>query len=102
MPFANSAMSAMNGAHLYFVSMTTVSGSGVLMSLIAESRYPQPCEPVALVCSIENLTSADVIFWPFENSTPGRRWKVYVFLSGERVTDFASHGFTLLPSALTV
>ena len=75
MPLANRAMSARNGAHGYLVWMTTVSGSGVVMSLIAASRYPQPWLALR-VWSIENFTSAEVIGLPFENFTPGRRWNV--------------------------
>ena len=34
---------------------------------------------------LESTTSADVIGWPLAQSTPGRRFNVYVFLSLERV-----------------
>ena len=45
------------------------------MLSIAASSYSQP--PVTeLASSIENLTSAEVIAWPFENCTPGRSLNV--------------------------
>ena len=74
-PLAKRAMSARNGDHGYFVWITTVSGSGVWMSLIATSMNPQPWSSTR-ASSIENLTSAEVMGWPFENLTPGRSLNV--------------------------
>src|SRR3954454_7173386 len=100
-PFANSAMSARNGAQVNFRLKTTVLGFGAVMFLIPASREPQPFDCLR-ASSIENLTSADVIVLPFENLTPGRSLNVYFLPPFEALKLVASQGFTFLPSGVTV
>src|ERR1044072_1371656 len=97
MPFANRPTSATKGAHGYLRWNTTVLAFVVVMFLIAASRYPQPFD-CTRASSIENLTSADVIVFPFENLTPGLSLNVYVLTFFETVQLFASHGLSVLPS----
>ena len=70
---------------------TTVSGFGVVMLVMASSMKPQT-DVLAIARSKENLTSAEVIGWPFENLTPWRRWNVQASLFAERLYPVASQG----------
>jgi hypothetical protein len=68
---------------------------------MAVSMKPQPCA-AALALSRENFTSADVIGVPFENFTPERNVKVYVFFAFVTLYPVAKSGCTDFPSGVTV